>query len=91
MISITPFMWDEGYIVDNSYNKRDLNQLLGNRVEFNNLDDGEQRLIFFYEGQNVVDLIVNQDEIYFDFETGIISDKWLSIDIFESEVIRIFE
>lgn len=90
-ISFTPFMWDEGYYFNNTVNEDAIKKITKSKVEYKQLKENEQRLVFFYEGRLIADLIILKDEIYFDIEPGRIYKKeWLDIDGNNSEGIRLF-
>lgn len=90
-ISFTPFMWDEGYFIDDTVDEAEFKNLLNNRAEYDELTDDEQRLIFFYKRQQIVDLHVMKDEINFDINTGITDDGWFNIQSSSNAVVRLYK
>ena len=88
-VSVTPFLWDEGYFIDHTMDETALKEL-GRNITYQPLDDEEQRLVFYYNGQLTADLIIPEDEIHFDIAPGAIdiSDGWLNIDT--GEGIRLY-
>lgn len=89
-ISFTPFMWDEGYFINNTVDEAGYKSLINNRAKFKKLSDDEQRLIFFYKGQSIADLLFVKDAVDFDIQTGKIEDGWLSIQSSSDGAWRIY-
>ena len=88
VISFTPFMWDEGYYFDKTANEN----LGEGKIKRKQLLEKEQRLIFFYKGQLIIDLVIDKDEIYFDIEPGQLEkDESLNIDSNSVDAIRLYE
>lgn len=90
-ISFTPFMWDEGYYIDDTVDESEFKNLLNNRAEYDELTDDEQRLIFFYKRQLIVDLHVMKDEINFDINAGKIDEGWLNIQSSSNVAVRLYK
>ncbi len=74
----SPCIWHEGYYIDDIIDEARLKSLIKGRVEFKELADNEQRLVFFYQRQLIVDIIIMRDEVNFDISAGEIDDKWFS-------------
>ncbi len=93
LVSITPFLWDEGYLTDNSTDGAALYAMAGRHIEYKKLDQGEKRLLFFCQGQATADLIITKNEIDFDMPPGKINknDGWLIIDSADKNVIRLYK
>ena len=90
-ISFTPFIWDEGYYIDDTVDEAEFMNMLNNRAEYDELTDDEQRLIFFYKRQLIVDLHVMKDEINFDINTDKIDDEWLYIQSSSNAAVRLYK
>jgi hypothetical protein len=80
-VSITPFMWDEGYYIDSTIDEAMLKETVGMNIDYQELSVTDQRLIFYYNGQKTADIIFGKDEIDFDIKAGVIDpeDAWMDI------------
>jgi len=92
MVSVTPFMWDEGYYLDNTADENAINDFTNTNILYQKLADDEQRLIFYYHGQLISDLIISKNEIDFDRPPGRIDKNggWMKIETIDEHTVRLF-
>lgn len=90
-ISFTPFMWDEGYLLNETVNMEIFDRTTIKNIEYRRLSENEQRFIFYYKGQQIIDLVIDKDEINFDITPGQLKkNEWINIDD-SYDVIRLYE
>ena len=92
LAAITPFVWDEGFLVDASMTGDAVDRLIGSRRQYIDIASGEQRMVFCYQGKVVVDIILDKTEIDFDFDAGELDvDLWLNIGNSDGNSIRLYK
>ena len=92
IVALTPFMWDEGYYIDDTVSEDALGGMTDRDITYQPLDDSEQRMVFYYKGQLIADLVIDRNEIDFDMVSGAFDENgvWLNIEKEDSGVIRLY-
>ena len=92
IVALTPFMWDEGYYIDSSVSKEALENMTDRDITYQPLDDSEQRMLFYYKGQLIADIVIDRNGIDFDMVSGAFDENgvWLNIEKEDSGVIRLY-
>jgi len=88
IVSITPFMWDEGYLISGDMTEKEFDSLLTRKESFQELKKNEQRIVFYYKNKKIVDIIIEKEEINFSFESRKfdMNEDWFKIIIDDSRV-----
>jgi|GEM_PF-3813129 len=82
LLSLTPFVWNQGYLINSDVEKKGLIKMVGRKTEFFTLKQDEQRLVFLHNKKPVVDIILTNENFVIKRESGNLSpsDAWFYIE-----------